>query len=202
MVLLNDLMEGVAYTMEQEVPDLTTALDHEADPADNAIQWPHGEIVVVSNARADPWNTDKVGYVTDTNGNQIGEVLEARFDLEIQMNIWIAVPNETYDIQVLGETLERGFRKYDVNHTDPQTILDPDGGVISDQKKLRITGGGELPTNPNADPPHRGYGVMCELRFKDVVETSEDYIETVDIPDDGDLTDGSDQDAITIEYNA
>lgn len=207
MATPEEVFEGVATAMEDAVPDLTTALPRQADPADNRVEWPHGEILVVSNIRADQWNTDVVGYATDDQGNQIGYLLDARFDVSLQLNIWTAVPSDDWDIQSLGSQLERGMRKYDANRRNPALLPDGDGGALNDVKRVRMNNGGLLPTDNSSSSPLRGYQIATNIRFKDRIDTSEeygeeDYVATVDTPQDGDLTDGGDSDSIAIEYNA
>jgi hypothetical protein len=206
MATPEDILKGVAQAMEDTVPSLTTALSREADPTDNTVEFPHGDITLVSNLRADQWNTDVVGYATDSNGNRVGYLLDAKFDVELQLNIWLAVPSEQYDVQSLGSELERGMRRYDQNRPDPDSLPDGSGGTLTDAGPLRVIGGGELPTQEGANSPLRGYQVTIELRFTDRIDTSEeygelDYIDSVDIPSDGDLT-GGDGDDTEIEFNA
>jgi len=205
-MILKDVLDGVAQVMEDEVPDLTTALAREADPTDNEVRWPHGEITVVSNIRNDPWNTDVVDYATDNSGNRIGYILKGQFEVELQLNIWIAVPSSNYDIQTLGGQLETGLRKYDENRKNPAPLPDGQGGSLSNVGLFRITGGGELPT-ANENSPLRGYAVSVELTFSDTIDSSQEYgsepyIDSLDIPESGDLTDTDPTDEIEIDFNA
>lgn len=185
MATPDDVLEGVAAAMETAVSDLTTALNREADPTDNTVQFPHGDITTVSNNREDPWNTDVVGYATDDEGNNVGYLLDAKFEMELQCNVWIAVPSQDWDIQSLGRDLERGLRKYDINRRQPAPLPDGSGGVMSDVSNFRIVGGGTLPSETNFDSPLRGYRVTVNLRYTDRIDTSEeygtlDYIESID----------------------
>lgn len=206
MASLGDVLDGVAAAMEKQVPELTTVLHREADVTDNEVRFPHGEIVVVSNVRSDQWNTDLVGYATDNQGNRIGKIFDALFEnTELQMNIWLGVPSDDHDIQSLGNTLERGMRKYD-DQQHSAALPDGAGGTLSAIGSFNISEGGTLPFE-NANPPMRGYQVPVILSFTDRINTADEYgdeyyIETVDTANAGDLTDGSDQDAVAIEYNA
>lgn len=207
MATPEDILTGLAQAMADEVSQLTEALDHEADPVDNTVKWPHGEIIIVSNNRYNPWNTDKVDTATDNQGNEIGHLVDARWDAEMQLNIWLAVPSEDYDIQPIATALERGFRRYDQDMPNPDPLPDGQGGTLDDVAWLRIVGGGELPTASNNQPPLRGAQITVELRWKDRIDTSQayeelDYIDTVDIPNSGDLTDTDATDEIAIEYKA
>lgn len=191
------VLESLAQAMEDGVPSLTTALTREADSTDNTVAWPHGDITVVSNIRADQWNTDFVGFATDGNGNNIGRLIDAKFDAEMQLNVWIAAPSDDWDVQTLGGTLARYFRRFDENRPDPDPLPGPAG---SDIEKLRITDDGDLPTE-DENPPIRGYSVTVELRFTDRIDTSEeygesDYVATIDTPTTGDLTAGD----VAVEY--
>ena len=204
MARLSHVLDGLAQAMENGVPELTTALSREADETDNTVEWPHGDITIVSNVRADQWNTDFVGYATDTDGNQIGYLYDAAFDGEFQLNIWQAAPNVDYDIQRLGGKMERHFRQFENNRYSPEPLPDGEGGVLNDVSRVRIMDGGQLPTE-SANSPIRGYQITVDLRFNDRIDTSieygeMDYIVSVDTPQDGDLTDTDPNDEVAIEY--
>ena len=204
MARLSHVLDGLAQAMENGVPELTTALSREADETDNTVEWPHGDITIVSNVRADQWNTDFVGYATDTDGNQIGYLYDAAFDGEFQLNIWQAAPNVDYDIQRLGGKMERHFRQFENNRYFPEPLPDGEGGVLNDVSRVRIMDGGQLPTE-SANSPIRGYQITVDLRFNDRIDTSieygeMDYIVSVDTPQDGDLTDTDPNDEVAIEY--
>lgn len=203
MPTLKEVLTGTAQAMEDSVPDLTVALPREADEADNTVRWPHGEIVIVSNVRADQWNTDFVGYSTDSNDNRVGYIYDAKFDLELQLNIWIAAPSDDWDIQALGSQLERGLRRYEDARHYPDPLPDGSGGSLTNTEPITIVNGGELPTE-SQNPPHRGYQVTIAFSFNDRIDTSEeygemDYVAEVDHPGYGDLTDG-DHENVAIEY--
>lgn len=205
MTGFEDAMDAVAAAMEEAVPELTEGLPREVDDVDNLVEWPYGEILVTSDVRADPWNTEFVEYATDDDGNRTGEIYEARFDPEVQLNIWIAVPNEEFDIQTLGTKLQTGLHKYDENRRNPQPLPDGDGGTADFIKKFRIIDGGRLPTEDQS-PPLRGYRVDASFRYIDRIDTSDEedevyVIESVDTPRPGDLEDGE-RENIAIEYNA
>ena len=197
-----DVLEGVAQAMEDGVPELTTALSREADPTDNTVRWPHGDITIVSNIRADQWNTDFVGYATDGSGNQIGYLYDAKFDTELQLNIWMGVPSDDHDIQSLGSSLERYFRRFDENRHEPDPLPDGSGGTLDDAEKLRIVDGGELPTESDENSPIRGYQITVDIRFTDRIDTSVeygemDYVATIEAPSTEELSAGDD---VAIEY--
>lgn len=197
-----DVLDGMSALMEESVPDLTTALSKEAGPEDNRVEYPYGEIILVSNVRNDPWNTDLVGYTTDSQGDRSGYILDAKFDLEAQLSLWIAVPSDNWNVQALGQQLQRNLRQYDENHPYPEPLPDGSGGTLTDVEPIRIINGGELPVRTNQDPPARGYQLTVSVRFTDRVSTDEDTIKTVDIPHSGDLTDTDETDLIEIEYQA
>lgn len=201
MTSLETVLNGISVAMETAVPDLTTALPREADPTDNTVSWPHGEILIVSNVRSSPYNTDLVGYATDSNGNQIGRIYDALFDIELQLNVWIAVPSDAWDVQSLGNQLRRGMYKYDNGRISPDPLPDGSGGTLDTVSNFTIDGGGELPVEEE-NPPLRGYQLTVSFRFSDRIDTSVeygemDYVETVDHPSDGDLTGGTE---VAIEY--
>lgn len=198
MATPDEVLQTLGQAMEDGVPSLTTALTREADESDNTVEWPHGDITVVSNLRADQWNTDVVGPATDSEGNHVGYIIDAKFDAEMQLNIWAAAPSDEWDIKVLGGTLSQYLRRFDANRRDPETLPEPAGDDI---KKFRITDDGDLPVE-NGQPPIRGYSVSVEFRFTDRIDTSEeygqsDYVESVQTPTTEDLASGEDA---AIEY--
>jgi hypothetical protein len=207
MVRPSTALEGIALAMENEVSALTESLDREADEADNMVEFPHGEIIVMTNARSDDWNTEFVEYSTGDLGDPLGEIIEVRFDPTLQLNIWLGVPSENWDIQNLGNQLYRGMLKYDYNRRHPKNFPDPDGGELTDIKNFNVTDGGTLPTEDEA-PPMRGYMVEASLRTVDRIDTSDDgdldgeyFIESTDTPHSGDFVGGSTGN-VTIEYQA
>lgn len=204
MATPKDVLTGLSTAMEQEVPDLTTALSREADSTDNEVEWPHGEIIIVSNIRADQWNTDLVDYATDSNGNRIGYIYEAKFNAEFQLNVWTAVPSDNWDIQTLGSKLERGMRRYDDNRKYPDSLPDGNGSTLSEVNPLRIVDGGTLPLANENNPPHRGYQITVGLSFTDRINTAveygeQDYVAVVNTPNDGDAI-STDPESVMIEY--
>lgn len=204
MATPEDVLQGIATAMELSVTELTTALNREADPTDNTVEFPHGEILIISNIRANQWNTDLVGYSEDNSGNRIGKIFEAKFTAEFQLNIWNAVPSEDHDIQSLGSSLERGMRKYDSQQQgDP--LPDGSGGTLNDVKEFLLIDGGQLETEETNNPPWRGYQISVEMQFVDRIDTAEEYgeaeyIAVVDTPHSGDLEDTDATDNVAIEY--
>lgn len=207
MVSPDGLTDGLKAAMAEGVSELSDALGKEAGPEDNTVEFPFAEVIFVSNNKDNSFNTDKVGPAHDNHGNVVGEILEARFDLEVQLNAWLAVPSEDHDIMAIGRVLERWMRKYDHNRTNPDPLPDGSGGTLSDVGYFELIGGGELPTAFNNNPPLRGYQITANIRFKDTINTADEYgkldfVEFLDIPTSGDLSDGGDNDEIDIEYNA
>jgi len=202
MVTLKNVLDGVAAAMEAQVPSLSETIGHEyIDGDDGIIDFPHGEIVIVDNARATAWNTDLVGYKTDNSGNRTDAIYDALFETALQCNIWLAVPSEQHDIGTLGGTLERGLRTYDDQQAgDP--LPDGNGGTLSDVDHAVVSAGGTLPIDAGQSPSLRGYQVPFEVMFRDQTTVAGTPIETVDVPSPSQLDDGNDQDAVAIEYNA
>jgi hypothetical protein len=205
MATVKDVLKGLAAAMEDQVPELSTALPREADATDNDVHWPHGEIIIVSNIRADQWNTDLVGYETDDAGNRIGYLYDAKFNAEMQLNIWISAPSDNWDIQNLGSQLERGMRRYGENRKDPDSLPDGEGGTLTEVTNFSIVNGGTLPLQQSANPPHRGYQLTVGFSFTDRINTAEeygeeDYVATVTVPNDDDITVHDDPENVVIEY--
>lgn len=171
-------MNGLAALIDESVDDVTESLSREADATDNDVRWPHGEVILVSNNRRDPWNTDVVGYTTDSDGNRTGRIIEHLFRGEFQLNVWIAAPSD-FDVKELGNQLEQHVISHDESHPDPAAVPDGVGGTLDDVK-LRLINGGELPTE-SANPPHRGYQVTVSTQFSYTTETDEEPITSIDI---------------------
>lgn len=197
MTSLQSILDGVGAAMENAVPEMTTALTREADATDNAVKWPHGEILIVSSVRSDAHNTDLVGYTTDGSGNRTGRIYEALFDVELQLNVWISVPSDTWNIKELGRQLREGLYQYDHNRRDTSELPDGDGGTLTDVSRFTVDSGGELPVD-SQNPPIRGYQQTVSLRFSDRTTTDAEYVTAVNTPSDGGLVDGDD---VAIEYN-
>jgi hypothetical protein len=175
---------------------------HEIDPEgpDNRLEQPFVSLQPVSAIRADQYNTDLVGYTTDDAGNRTGRIFEAIFEMDVQADIWIAVGNTQLDATALGADLQQALYPYD-SQMAAQPFPDGDGGTVGDLSHFLLGEGRRQ--DDLAGPGVRRWRQDLSARFVDRVTPDDgtaDYIETVDSPSAGDLTDGSD-DGVAIEYN-
>lgn len=146
---------------------------------DSAIKSPFMEITVVSNVQSDPHDTNLVGYETDANGNRTGRIFSASFELDLQMDIYVAAGDAGHDATDLGTELFRALRKHD-EREQSLPLPDSDGNPLDDVTHFRL-GDGDRNDDLSMSPSIRRWTKEARLSFKDDVSTSEPYVKTVQV---------------------
>lgn len=170
---------------------LTEELDPEG--AGNRFDQPIVSLQPVSSIRADQWNTDLVGYVTDDAGNQIGRIFEAIFEMDVQADIWVAAGNTQLDATSLGGDLAQALYRYDSQMVG-KAFPAEGGGTLDDVKHFQVREGRRQ--DDLAGPGVRRWRHDLDIDFVDRVTTDEEYVEVVDTPQSGSATGG---DSVAIE---
>lgn len=168
----------------------------DAPGANSRLKQPVVELQFIAGARAEQWNTDRVGYTTDDSGNRTGEIFEPTWeDVEIQADIRVAAGNAQLDATELGGNFERALYRHDSQGPD---IPFPDGnGATADDIEDFSVGEGRR-QDDLAGPGVRRWRHDLSLMFTDRVTTDEEYVEVVDTPTGSSAT-GGDGDGVAIE---
>jgi len=170
----------------------------DAEGTDSRLRTPFVVVLPVGTVRNDAHNTDRVGFITDDQGNRIGEIYEGVFQMSVQLDIYLARGDDTADATVLGGDLRDALYLHD-SAGPAQPFPDGSGG---DEDAIRDfdVGSGER-ADDLSGPGIRRWRHESEIRFVsrfETTSTSEPFT-TIDTPTDADL-DTPDGDAVEFEY--
>jgi len=199
-------MDGVKTAIEQSgrLPDATTYSIYEidSDGGQSNLRPPIVEITTTDVVRSDPHNTDLVGYATDDQGNDIGRIYQADFEMPIQIDVWTAEGGQ-YDPHELGEAVRYALYQYDDQQRgDPLPDPSDPSTDLSDVEKFMMGDGG-VRNDLSMTPALRRWRQTGEVWFHETVNTAEeygaqDYVANVITPSDGNF----DADGVVIEFDA
>ena len=150
----------------------------------------------VSTIRNDGWNTDLVGYTTDGQGNQTGRIFEAVFEMDVQIDLWVASGNAQLDATALGGDLQRALFQYDSSVVG-QLLPDGDGGTVVDIEQVTVGDGSR--EDDLSGPGVRRWRQSLSVRFHERLTTDAEYVKVVETPASGTATGGSGSDGVAIE---
>jgi len=192
--VLDAIVRGLKASASFTGGDYST---QELDPsgAGNRFEQPIVTLQPTGTVRADRWNTDLVGYTTDANDNRTGRIFDAIFEMNIQLDIWVAAGNSDLDASALGGDLQRALFQFDSQMVD-RAFPDGDGGTVDGITKFLVEDGRRQ--DDLAGPGVRRWRQELSARFRSRVTTDDEYVEEVDTPTDGEAT-GGDGDDVAIE---
>lgn len=180
-----------------------SAADYITDDPDfsntnNRLSSPFVAAQPVGTVRVDSMNSDRVGYITDDNDNRTGSIYEAPFDMDVQLDIYVAAGDDDHDATALGGDLRDALYVYDAGGPDRQ-FPDGNGGTLSEVRHFDVGSG--LRADDLSGPGIRRWRHESEIRFVSHVEITSDSdpFTTIDTPTDADL-DAPDGDAVEFEY--
>jgi hypothetical protein len=123
MVTSREAIEIIARTLDEhpEMPDEMSYLTHEADTdgSDAAVTVPVVEMQDIESGRDDPSNSNFIGYLTNDNDEDVAEVYETKWEMELRMDIWTAA-RSSHDVDELGKTMRKILYTYDSRGPDKQ----------------------------------------------------------------------------------
>jgi len=186
--VLNTIIRGLRDSAAFTGGDYST---EELDPAGagNRFEQPIVTLQPTGTIRNDQHNTDLVGYTTDANGNRTGRIFEAIFDMDVQLDIWVAAGNDQLDASELGGDLQRALFWHDSQMID-RPFPDGDGGTVEDIDEFLVEEGRRQ--DDLSGPGVRRWRQDLSLLFHDRLTTDEPYVETVQTPRDGTGSGGDD----------
>lgn len=193
MVTPLEALNRLKYGLEQsgELPDSVTYIVQEADfDGTNAnLKLPVIQLTPVTSARITDFNTDQVSVVEDDNGNAIGRRFHAEYQMTIQIDV-LTVDGRTRDdesIQSLSDSIRRALYQYDSAGIDNPV---PDkNGKATDSIWRFVSNQGQRADDESMNPTLRRWRQDVDLWSYEEFTTTEDYIVSVNIPEDGDMND-------------
>jgi hypothetical protein len=138
-----------------------------------------------------------VGFVTDQQGDREGEIYESVFEIDIQIDIYLAAGDDR-NVTTLGGRLRRALFTHDSSGIDAP-FPDDGTGVVDDIRDF------DVGTGQRADdlsgPGIRRWRHESAMRYVSRVKVTDDVVpfETIDTPTDEDLQ-PIDADAAEFEY--
>lgn len=187
MTAPSDVLDHIQRALEDNggIPSSVSYLTHEADSdgADADVKLPIVQITPVSSARIRAFNTDKVGYTTDNNGNQTGIVYDAEYEMMVQVDV-LSVDDRTdsaEEIDPLTNSVRTALYEYD--SAGPGKLFeDSDGNPDEDVWQVELDEG-ERADDTAMTPPLRRWSQDLTVWANEEFKTTEDYITAVDLPD-------------------
>jgi hypothetical protein len=177
-----------AIKESDRLPDATSysTFELDTDGGQSNVRPPVVEITIVDTIRSRPHNTDFVEYIEDDNGNHIGRIYDAKFEMPIQIDVWTA-EGDKYDPYEIGEEVRRALYRHDSymagdplpDPSDPSQLL---GGID------RFTvDDGRVANDLSMTPALRRWRQTGEVWFRETVEVTadNDYVKTVESPKPG-----------------
>lgn len=194
---LDAIVRALQQSSTFSAADYLTA-DPDLSNTNNRLSSPFVAAQPVGTVRVDSMNSDRVGYVTDTDGNRTGRVYEAPFDMDVQLDIYVAAGDDDHDATVLGGDLRDALYVHDAGGPGRE-FPDGDGGTLSEIRHFDVGSGQRA--DDLSGPGIRRWRHESEIRFVSRVETTSDSepFTTIDTPTDADL-DAPDGDAVEFEY--
>jgi hypothetical protein len=170
-----EVIEAVVDAVKSSgrLPDRTNYVGYEPNIDTESIKLPLLEVVTVTSARIAEHNTDEVGTITDDEGNEVGRVFDALYQLTIEVNVWTAQGSK-HDPNVLGDSVYTALYDYD--------SAGPSKELADDVWRVRLGDGG-----PDEDfttsPTLRRWSQEVDIWAYETFTTDEDYIVDVSVPE-------------------
>lgn len=168
------------------------------DNGDAGLQQPIVELQPVGKIRADAFDSDRVGYTTDQNGNQTGRIFQVDWEMEIQVDLYVAAGNTDLNATSLGYDLESALLPYD-SKQQAQAFPDGDGGTIADITHFRV-GEGRREDDLGGEVAARRWRQDLAAHFHDQTSTSETAVTTVATPQSDEMTTGDSEGELVWNY--
>lgn len=180
--------------MPSDTTYATIELDNDGDHAD--VRPPVLEIQPGTLERG-PHNTERAGFVTDDQGNQIARKYRTSFTLDIELACVTAGSSST-SARSMAQSLRETLRLHDTRAIG-NPLPDPNSsGKLTDVCRFAVSERTQA-NDLSMAPPMRRTRTVVTCDFVDTYDTLEytdelDYIETVTTPSDGDFSDDPDVD--------
>lgn len=198
----DEVLQSVKHAIDTSgrLPDVTSyaTFEMDTDGGQSDVRPPVVELTVNGVIRNNPNNTDLHHYATDSNGNQIGYVFRAQFDMEIVIDVWTA-EGDGYSPDEIGREIRNALYQYDDKQLG-KNLPDPNGGIMKDVTHFNL-GNGSVENDLTMTPALRRWRQTADVWFHEEIDTSEeygaeDYVVDVIVPEDGKMEAGTDVEII------
>jgi hypothetical protein len=129
MVSQAEAIEVIKNTIQrdQRVPDTISYVINEMDGDGKHanLDMPFIQFEILDSSRDDEHNTTRLKPVYDTDGSEVGQIYETKWEMDLQMTIWTVEFSDS-DADSLGELLKTVLFDYDSR--GPNETFVTDGG--------------------------------------------------------------------------
>lgn len=190
------------------LPSSTTYSEFELDSSggQSNVRPPVVETTIIDTVRSQPTNTDFAGFAEDEQGNQVGYIFDATFEMTMQIDVWTA-EGDDHDMHRIGENVRRALYRYD-DHRYNDPLPDPsDPSSPLPNVDYFSVDDGRVANDLTMTPALRRWRQEAVCWFAETVDTSEEYGEEdvildVIYPEDGDFVAGTDNVEIVFDATA
>lgn len=177
MVRPNELVEAVLYTLQQSenIPDAAKFVGYEPDINSQPIKLPLIEVSLSTQFELNEENSDFVGYVTDSAGNQIGRKFESLYEQELTIAAW-TVHDSSYDPREIGSVVRDEIYAHTTEGPNQPLRHPDDDRVLDEVWKITVTEG-EHTDDLGTSPLLRRWEEIITISASEQYVTSEDTIE-------------------------
>lgn len=181
MVRPKEIVESILYVLQNSnaFPENTNFVGYEPDINSESIKLPLIEISMNLQSEINEMNTDFVGFRTDDNGNDIGEVYQSDYTQDISVAVWTA-HGSRYSPRTLSDSVRDELYEY-TNKGPDKSLPHPDIGQLDDVWKFQIVEG-EHTDDLGTSPTLRRWQQIVE------VSASERYITDAENPAAGEFS--------------
>jgi hypothetical protein len=181
---------STAIKESDRLPSATSYSIYEIDNTGGQanVRPPVVEITAPDVIRADRVHTDFVGFATDNQGNHIGRIYEANFEMTVEIDIWTAEADE-FNADSMGRDMRTALYRYDARQrADPLPDPDDPSQSLDGVTHFWLDDGG-MRNDLTMTPALRRWRTTADVWFHETINTAEaygaeDYIATVELPDD------------------
>jgi len=165
-----------------KLPESVTYIVQEVDQdgLEAGAKVPVIQLTPVTSARITAFNTDRADFVTDDDGNQVGRIYHAEYEMTIQIDI-LTVDNRSNEdewINPLSDALREALYEYD--------SAGPSRQIVESIWKVN-TDEGERIDDLTMNPTLRRWRQDVTLWSYEEFDTTEDYIVDVTLPPDDEV---------------
>lgn len=181
------------------LPDATSYSTYELDTegGQSNVRPPVVEITVISSARSRPHNTDLSGYVTDDDGNRIGKIFNALFEMTVQIDVWTA-EGDKFDPYDIGQSIRTALYQYD-DHMVGDCLPDPDDPTTDLERIDRFSvNEGSVENDLSMTPALRRWRQTAEIWFSEQVRTDDTSVSVINTPSAGSATSDPDSQQVVL----
>lgn len=172
-------------------------INHLADfeHGDAGLKQPIVVLQPIGKIRADAFDSDLIGYTTDQNGDRTGRIFQVDWEMQVQVDIYVAAGNPNFDATSLGYDLETALLPYD-SKQQSKAFPDGDNGSIEDVTHFRV-GEGRREDDLGGEMAARRWRQDLMVHFNDQTSTDESEltITSVSTPSSDDMSPDDSEDA-------